>query len=180
MIYVDRAVPILDRVVVESTKLAVVKAHHSLPWLSSDFWDLVSAGENIQRVDMTLDLSGLWPGLRLDEYQRDEKLARDARNRTVTDVETLKRVFRQDSKDQCIFMPRLARHVHGSARRVRQFLDPELVKFWIQQCKTGHSLCSQPYRDSYPVSLTLIDTQDLRLVNMHLGTQLPYLVLSYV
>jgi hypothetical protein len=95
----------------------------------------------IRKVETVLEVNGQWPALRLQEYKRDNTLQEEPHDvlRPVADS-NLTTHFRHGAKDACVLLPRLGRD--DDARSIEPFLDPDLVKSWVQQCKANHSLCA--------------------------------------
>lgn len=139
---------------------------------------ILEAVNFIRKVEIVLELNGQWPALSLHEYKRgdtSQKRSCDAL-RPLTDSE-LTTNFRHSAEDTCVLLPCLG--LNGDAHRVRPFLDPNLIKGWIRQCKDSHTACSQQRKATFPVDLILIDTEDVCIVDVSPGTEPPYLALSY-
>lgn len=166
---------------VSQTEMETIYVNH-LSIASGDRLDTTKtvheAVKFIRKVEVILELNGQCPALRLQGYKRDESLKEHSRDvlRQLSDSE-LKMEFDHSEEEACVLLP--YRQQTGGGRRVGSFLDPNLVKSWIQQCKTKHTICAQQRKAQFPVELILIDTEDNKIVDVALGTEPPYLALSY-
>lgn len=96
-----------------------------------------------------------------------------------TPASALRKEYRQHAKDLCVFVP-FQNGKCGFAREVTERVDVELIKLWLGQCESNHSLCSQQRKGLYPPGLILIDAEMMCLVPMAPDDPMPYIALSYV
>lgn len=164
-------------------ELNMMETHHSdtvVRWSSSlSTMDIMQvATYSTQKVEIALELNGQWPALIIQEYKPVGTAKKDIADvlRPVADSELVMH-FRHSAEDARVLLPCLGRN--GDARPIGNFLDPNLITNWIQQCKVNHGLCSQTRTAHFPVDLILIDTESMCIVDMTTGTKPSYLALSY-
>lgn len=163
-------------------EMAMIRENHlSIPKNNNrnHIKDVYEAVKFIRKVEIVLELTGdgQWLALRLQGYERGTSLKGEPQDvlRQLSDSEL--EVYFDPRLDSCVFLP--YRRCSGGGRPVGSFLDPNLIKSWIQQCKTKHTICAQQREARFPVELILIDTKDRRIVDVVPGTEPSYLALSY-